>query len=81
MNPGHLKIKLEAVSDASFTVMFEASGMTYDLGPSEFMYAEISAQQVEAMEIIYWNGGITIVPPGPVTTFDASGNELHYLHY
>ncbi|HCT75308.1 MAG TPA: hypothetical protein DGT23_01675 [Micromonosporaceae bacterium] len=57
-----LGIKLTADDDVPFTMMFEPSGMAYELGGSEFMYAEIPAAEADVMEIIYWKGGISIWP-------------------
>jgi hypothetical protein len=75
-----LRIKVTADEDASLTVMFEPIGVTYELGSSEFMFAEIPFFRADEMEIVYWKGGISIWPPGDVTTFDSAGNELHRLN-
>jgi hypothetical protein len=75
-----IRIKVTADEAVSFTVMFEPTGMTYELGPSEFMYAEVSEVDLEEMEIVQWEGGISIWPPGSmITTYDAEGVELHRL--
>ncbi len=54
--------------------------MTYELGPSEVMYARVEASQAEKMEIVYWEGGISVWPSGPVVTLDSVGNELNRLY-
>lgn len=76
-----LRIKLAADERTSFTVMFEPSGMSYDLGPSEHMYAEVRSIEVHEMEIVYWGGGISVWAPGPVLTLDSDGQRLHELNY
>lgn len=76
---GQFTIKIKADSSSSFTVMFEPSGMPYELGPSEVMYARIEDFQAREMEIVYWEGGISVWPPGPVITLDSEGNELNQL--
>ncbi|MDI6098422.1 hypothetical protein QLQ12_07380 [Actinoplanes sp. NEAU-A12] len=75
-----LRIKISADEDTSFTVMFEPLGMDYDLGPGEWMYAEVQAMEAAEMEIIQWEGGMSILPPGTVRTFNAAGEFLHELH-
>lgn len=75
-----LRIKLTADSEAAFTVMFEPSGMTYDLAGSEYMLAEVSELNSAELEIVYWNGGVSVWAPGPVATFDSSGTKLHDLN-
>jgi hypothetical protein len=75
-----LRIKVSADEDSSFIIMFEPSGMTYELNESEYMFAEVPAMQFNDMEIAYWNGGISIWAPGSVITFDANGQELHRLN-
>jgi hypothetical protein len=60
--------------------MFEPSGMSYHLAPGAVMYSDISDGEPTEMEIIHWNGGISIWPPGPVMTRDADGKELHQLY-
>jgi hypothetical protein len=75
-----LRIKLTADGEAAFTVMFEPSGMTYDLASSEYMTAEVSELHSAELEIVYWNGGISVWAPGPVVTFDSNGAKLHNLN-
>ena len=79
MTESNFRIKITADEGVSFTVMFEPSGMAYELDSSEVMFAEFKRAEQEEMEIVYWRGGISIWPPGPVTTFDSTGNELHRL--
>jgi hypothetical protein len=76
----HLRIKLTADGGAPFTVMFEPSGMTYQLAGSEYMTAEVSEFHSEEIEIVYWNGGISVWAPGSVATFDSNGVKLHDLN-
>ena len=76
-----LRIKLTADENVSLTVQFEPSGMSYELGPSGHMYAEVSSMEVGEMEIVYWSGGISVWPPGPVLTLNAAGERLHELNY
>ena len=80
MDDPHLRIKLTADDNSPFTVMFEPSGMAYELGGSEYMFADIPTVEVEEMEIVYWQGGISVWAPGAVTTLDSNGNELHRLN-
>jgi hypothetical protein len=61
--------------------MFEPSGMSYDLGPSECMYAEVQSVELDEMEIVYWDGGISVWAPGPILTLDSTGGRLHELNY
>jgi len=76
-----LRIKLTADENAPFTVMFEPSGMSYELGPSEHMYAEVQSIEAREMEIVHWKGGVSVWPPGPIHTLDSAGNRLHELNY
>lgn len=59
--------------------MFEPSGMSYDLNGSEYMFAEFHGTESNGLEVIYWDGGMSFWPPGPVVTFDSEGAELHRL--
>ncbi len=79
VEPG-FRIKVIASESGSFTVMFEPSGMTYELKASEFMFAEVPAPQWNEMEIVHWGGGISIWAPGSIITRDANGDELHRLN-
>lgn len=74
------RIKISADERSSFTVMFEPSGMSYELGPSEVVFANLEGDVAEEMEIVYWPGGISIWPPGQVVISDAEGRELHRLY-
>ena len=75
-----LRMKFTANDDAPFIVMFEPSGMTYDLAASEHMFAEVPSAHANEMEIVYWQGGISIWAPGSVVTYDADNNQLHELN-
>lgn len=75
-----LRIKLTADEEAPFTAMFEPSGMTYELGPGEAMYADVLGQFTSELEIVNWRGGMSIWAPGAVITRDAEGKELHRLN-
>lgn len=75
-----LRIKLTADGDAPFTVMFEPSGMTYDLGGGQYMLADVVDPFSNELEIANWHGGVSIWAPGPVITRDADGKELHRLN-
>lgn len=79
IEPG-FRIKITASEDGPFTAMFEPSGMTYELNASEFMFAEVPDPQWNEMEIVHWDGGISIWAPGPVITRDANGTELNQLN-
>ncbi|MFI2612516.1 hypothetical protein [Kitasatospora sp. NPDC018619] len=74
------RIKISADERSSFTVMFEPSGMSYELSPSEVVYANLEGDLAEEIEIFYWPGGISIWPPGQVVIRDAEGRELHRLY-
>jgi len=86
MEAGHgmsqpLRIKILADREAPFTVMFEPLGQTYDLGPEEFMFAEVQAMdEAPEMLIVNWPGGVSIIPPGTVRTYNAAGEFLDELH-
>ncbi|GAA1541816.1 hypothetical protein GCM10009827_071630 [Dactylosporangium maewongense] len=74
-------IKVEADHDAPFTVMFEPTGMTYDLVGGQSMTAVVEdASADNEVRIVNWDGGVSIWPPGNVVTYDADGNELHFLN-
>lgn len=75
-----LRIELSAASDAPFTVMFEPSGMSYELGPAEKMFADVLAPHTNEFVIENWNGGISVWAPGGVITRSADGTELHRLN-
>ncbi|WP_329109328.1 hypothetical protein OG792_11355 [Micromonospora sp. NBC_01699] len=53
--------------------------MAYDLAPASVMFADVADVESAEMEIVHWDGGISIVPSGPVITRDADGGELHRL--
>lgn len=76
-----LRIKITSDERVSCVVMFEPLGVTYDLGPDEHMYAEVQSIEQQDMEIVYWPGGVSVWPPGPVKTFTANGEELDELNY
>jgi hypothetical protein len=75
-----LRINILADEDAPFVVMFEPTGMTYDLKAGDKMSADISQLIVAELQIIHWKGGISIWAPGPIITRDVDGNELHRLN-
>jgi hypothetical protein len=75
-----LRIEVLADDDAPFVAMFEPTGMTYDIGAGQKMFADVSQMVVPEMRIINWKGGISIWAPGSVITRDAEGNELHRLN-
>jgi hypothetical protein len=75
-----LRIKILADRDAPFTVMFEPLDQTYDFGPDEHMVAEVQSMDDPEMLIVHWPGGVSIVPPGPVRTYNAAGEFLDELH-
>ncbi|WP_327234444.1 hypothetical protein OG349_11040 [Streptomyces sp. NBC_01317] len=74
------RIKISADERSSLTVMFEPSGMSYELSRSEVIFASLEGDLAEEMEIVYWPGGISIWPPGPVVISDVEGRELHRLY-
>lgn len=75
-----LRIRLEANADSPFTAMFEPSGMTYALSGGEQMLADVTARSTDEISIVHWDGGISIWAPGPVTTRDQAGVQLHELN-
>lgn len=75
-----LRIKLTADGDAPFTVMFEPSGMTYELDAGQFMRADAVDPFSNEIEIVNWRGGISVWAPGAVITRDAEGGELDRLN-
>jgi hypothetical protein len=79
-NESWLRIELEADEDAPFTVMFEPTGMTYDLAAGQRISADVLHRVTRDIRIVNWTGGISVWAPGPVITRDADGNELHHLN-
>ncbi|CAM3583725.1 hypothetical protein ACXYTP_04035 [Tsukamurella ocularis] len=75
-----LRIKLTADDGAPFTVMFEPSGMTYDLDGGGFMFADVVDPFSNVFELVNWQGGVSIWASGVVITRDADGKELHRLN-
>lgn len=75
-----LRIVLKATEGAPFKVMFEPTGMTYDLEPGDQVSADVVVPGSGTFEIISWPGGLSVWPPGSVVTRDAAGNELHHLN-
>lgn len=75
-----MRIKLTADSDAPFTVMFEPSGMAYQLDGGEFMFADVVGRSTDELEIVNWLGGVSVWAPGAVITRDAEGKEVHRLN-
>ncbi|MFD9307742.1 hypothetical protein ACFWCB_34540 [Streptomyces sp. NPDC060048] len=80
MSDAKFRIKIKAADGSPFTVMFEPTGMTYDLEADQVMFAEVQEDVSTEIEIVYWGDGISVWPQGPVTTYDADGNELHELN-
>ncbi|MFD4029169.1 hypothetical protein ACFWVP_01150 [Streptomyces sp. NPDC058637] len=60
MTESGFTLKIGADAGSSFTVMFEPSGMPYELGPSETMSAHVEEADPEEPEIVYRDGGISI---------------------
>lgn len=75
-----LRIKLTAEGTAPFTVMFEPSGMTYDLDGGQHMLADVVDPFGIELELANWRGGVSIWAPGRVITRDADGAELDRLN-
>jgi hypothetical protein len=75
-----LTIKITADERIDTTVMFEPSGMTYELKGSGFMYADVPKPDRDEIEVVVWPGGISIWTPGSVVTRDSTGHELHRLN-
>ena len=75
-----LRIELAADQDAPLTVMFEPTGMSYEVAAGDRMYADVEQPVDAKMRVINWKGGLTIWAPGPVVTRDAQGIELHRLN-
>lgn len=77
MTSQSLRVKFQADDDASFTLMIEPWGMTYDLVGSEAMFVELDAEATGDVELVYWAGGVSICGPGRVRTLDSTGSLLH----
>jgi hypothetical protein len=75
-----IRIKLRADDSAPFTAMFEPSGMTYQLDGGAVMFADVFDPFSSEVEIVHWDGGISIWAPGPIITRDSDENELHRLN-
>ena len=75
-----LTIKMTAADDAPFTAMFEPSGMTYELGSGESMFADVHRQFTNEIVIENWQGGISVWAPGAVVTRDGEGKEMDHLN-
>jgi hypothetical protein len=80
MDTPWLRIEVSADDDAPFIAMFEPSGMTYDLAGGERMTADVTHAAASEMQIVHWDGGISIWAPGPVVTRAADGSEIHHLN-
>lgn len=65
--------------ETSFTLMIEPWGMTYDLAPDEVMFVDLTippGQNHDAVEVVQWDGGISITGPDRATTRDGAGTVL-----
>lgn len=71
-------IKVTAAGEEC-TVMFEPSGMTYELHPDEFLIAELVERTGGLTEVVAWSGGVSVWPAGPVRIRNSSGVVLHEL--
>jgi hypothetical protein len=80
MPEGQLRIEVIADTGAPFVVMFEPTGMTYELAGGERMFADVTEVIINRIEVANIAGGISITAPGPVTTRDSDGKELHRLN-
>lgn len=74
-----LRITFTADDDAPFTVMFEPSGMTYEVSGGDSMLADVVDPVGNGLEIVHWKGGVSVWAPGAVITRDAHGGELRRL--
>jgi hypothetical protein len=53
--------------------------MCYEPADGEHVSALLDETQVAALEVAYWQGGISVWIRGDFTTFDHHENELHRL--
>ncbi|GAA1032668.1 hypothetical protein GCM10009565_79020 [Amycolatopsis albidoflavus] len=58
---------------------FEPTGMCYDLADGEHVSASLDEDQIRALEVIYWPGGVSVSVNGDFAVFDQQGNKLHDL--
>jgi hypothetical protein len=75
-----LRIEVVADHDSPFTVMFEPTGMTYDLAGAQRMFAEVEELVIDEIVIVNIAGGISITASGPVQTRDGDGKILQQLN-
>lgn len=59
--------------------MIEPLGIDYELKPGASMSFEFSSSRIDEMEVLYWNGGISVWIYGDVTVFDQDGKEVDRL--
>lgn len=74
------RIRFTADESSSFVLMFEPSGMSYQLDGGETMFADVIDASRADIEIVHWEGGISIWTSRGVVTRDATGQELHRLN-
>ncbi|MER6759281.1 MULTISPECIES: hypothetical protein [Amycolatopsis] len=53
--------------------------MCYDLADGEHVSASLDEDQIRALEVIYWPGGVSVSVNGDFAVFDQQGNKLHDL--
>lgn len=70
------RIKIAADRTVGFTLMIEPLAITYELEPGAFMFFEFSPSRIDEMEIIYWDGGVSVWIYGDVVAFDENEREV-----
>ncbi|WP_328834769.1 hypothetical protein [Streptomyces europaeiscabiei] len=73
------RIKISADETVGFTLMIEPLGINYELEPGAAMFFDFSPARIDEMEIIYWDGGISVWIYGDVIVFDRDGKEVDRL--
>ncbi|WP_020669823.1 hypothetical protein [Amycolatopsis nigrescens] len=73
------KIKLSVAGDVAGAIGFEPAGMFYELAYGECIYVHLNASQMEALEVTYWDGGISVWIQGEFVILDKAGKKLDDL--
>ncbi len=53
--------------------------MFYELAYGECIYVHLNASQMEALEVTYWDGGISVWIQGEFVILDKAGKKLDDL--
>lgn len=73
------RVKIGSDGVSGFILMVEPLGIDYRLEAGEFMSFEFSVSDPDGMEIIYWEGGVSVWLYGDVIVFDRNEVEIDRL--